>query len=205
MSSHYPNSALRHLQAENERLKQELDYARTRAEVCRVFLHSVSDLQAGRSNVSTEAELLAFLGHALECARAAVQADEGSLLMVDSDSHELVFMQVRGTHSATLPGYRIQPGEGIAGWVVANGSAQIVNAPYRDPRFSPRVDNYFQFVTHNLVAVPIRGKAGTLGVLEVVNKAQQHDFVPNDLDMLNIVADLTAGAITRVELAVAHK
>lgn len=194
-------AALRQMRDENERLKDDLEQLQRRNETYRAFVHDLVQLQAARSAAKTEADLVAYLQMALATAIGSVAATDGSLLMVDSDTQELVFMQVAGTFSASLPGYRIPTTEGIAGWVFTHGSPQVVNTPYRDPRFSSQVDAAFNFKTHNLLAVPIRGNSGVLGVLEALNKKDGHPFDHQDLDILCVVADLLAGAITRVDIA----
>lgn len=198
-------SPLRQLRDENDRLKRDLDQLRQQNDVYRAFVRGLHELQQARSAVATESDLVAFLDSALASAIAGSQANDGSLLMVDSDSGELVFMQVRGSISATLPGYHSPKGEGIAGWVAEHGLPQLVNEPYADSRFSRRVDTHFQFSTRNLLAVPITGQAGVLGVLEVLNKQDGQLFTTHDLDLLGVVADLLTGAITRVDIATRGK
>lgn len=189
------------MREENDRLKHELELLRHENEAYRDTIRGLQELQEARSKARNESDLMAFLDKALASAIGSVHGSDGSLLMVDSDSGDLVFMQVRGAVSATLPGYRTARGEGIAGWVAEHGLPQIVNQPYFDARFLRRVDTYFQFVTQNLIAVPIKGNQGVLGVLEVLNKTDNQAFNAHDLEILTVIADLLTGAITRVDNA----
>jgi signal transduction protein with GAF and PtsI domain len=135
----------------------------------------------------------------MDLALHVTRSADGSLLLIDSDTQELVFVQVRGTQQASLPSFRLKHGEGIAGWVAANREPQLVNDPYHSEHFQRRVDESFKFVTHNLMAVPIMGFRGVLGVIEVLNKMGEGGFTPFDLDLLIVLANSTAPAIERLE------
>ncbi len=194
-------SAVRMVQEENQRLKDELHQLRAQCDLYRDFVRALYELQMTRASVNSESELLDFLGHVIECAVYTSQAADGSLLLTDSDTDELVFVQVRGSISTTLPGFRLKKGEGISGWVAEHNSAQVVNEPHRDPRFLSRVDDHFQFVTRNLVAVPIKGSKRVLGVIEVLNKLDHKDFTAHDMEMVSVLANVAATAIERMEAA----
>lgn len=189
------------MREENDRLRHEIEILRRENESYRGTIRALQELQVARSAARTESDLLSFIDKALVNAVASVHASDGSLLMVDSDTGDLVFMQVHGSVSATLPGYRTKRGEGIAGWVAEHCMPQIVNQPYLDARFARRVDTYFHFTTQNLIAVPIHGGGNVLGVLEVLNKQGNLAFTSSDLDVLTVIADLLTGAIMRVDNA----
>ena len=186
-------------QEQIERLTADLESARAQVELYRNYVHDTHLLQLARYSISGEADLLSYLGDVLDVAIRSCQCESGSLLLIDSDSDELVFLQVRGGRSATLPGYRLKKSDGIAGWVAEHGTAQIVNDPYHDPRFSPQIDNYLQFVTRDLLVVPIRGREHMLGVLEVINKQDNRGFSSQDLELASILANHAAPAIERLE------
>jgi GAF domain-containing protein len=193
------SNPLRFLQQENSRLKNENDELKTQMGLMQDYLSSMKELHQICLKLRSEKGLLNYLGQVMEAALRVTNAADGSLLLIDSDTQELVFVQVRGTQQATLPQFRLKHGEGIAGWVAANREPQIVNDPYHNEHFQRRVDESFKFVTHNLVALPIIGFRGVLGVMEVLNKAGESGFTPFDLDMLIVLANSTAHAIERLE------
>lgn len=194
-----PLSPLRLLQNENARLKDENQELKEQNELWRHYASLLNYLHNIRLTIKGEGELLKHLGHTLEGAMHVCRASDGSLLMLDSDSGELVFVQVRGTMSATLPGLRLKMGEGIIGWVAQQNTAQLVNDPYHDARFARRVDQSFKFVTRNLAAAPIRGLRTLFGVLAVLNKHGNDGFNDTDLELLNTLAGATAAVIERVD------
>jgi signal transduction histidine kinase len=70
----------------------------------------------------------------------------------------------------SAPGLRVPPGEGIVGWVAERSESTIVADVRKDPRFFGGIDPQIEFQTSSLLAVPLRTRSGTIGVLEVVNK-----------------------------------
>jgi signal transduction protein with GAF and PtsI domain len=191
----------RQIQEENQSLKREVAQLKEEFVRYRHYVRALEELFVERAGINSESDLLTFLGHITASAIYSTHAMDGSLLLVDEDSAELVFVQVRGSVSATLPGYRLKMNEGISGWVATHAAAEIVNDPYRDLRFESRVDQYFKFVTHNLVAVPIQGTKQVLGVLEVLNKMESKEFTAHDLDMMSVLAHVAAPAIESMEMS----
>jgi two-component system sensor histidine kinase/response regulator len=70
----------------------------------------------------------------------------------------------------SAPGLRVPPGQGIVGWVAEWGESTVVADVRKDPRFFGGIDPLIEFQTSSLLAVPLRTRSGTIGVLEVVNK-----------------------------------
>ena len=76
-------------------------------------------------------------------ARRLLEITACSVWLVDPDTGELVCRQATDPHGNTLRGWRLAPGEGLAGWTVRSGQSVIVadakldEAPLRRGR-SPR-------------------------------------------------------------------
>jgi diguanylate cyclase (GGDEF)-like protein len=118
-----------------------------------------------------------------------------SLLLVDDAARALTFEIVVGPFAAKLRGLRLAMGEGIAGWVAREGQAVLVRDALADARFSNRFDEATFFKTRSVVAVPLRSKARTLGVIELVNGPSQPPFGEKDLKTLGSIADYAAIAL----------
>ena len=128
-----------------------------------------------------------------------INADHGSLLLVDDETEELVFVMVHGDFRETLRGFRMNWHQGIAGWVVEHGEPLIVNhAPY-DPRFSSEVDHTFGVTTHKILAVPLRYGKKTLGVIELVNKHDGSDFTESDSTILGLLGLFAAASLDELD------
>ena len=131
------------------------------------LLAAVGQLDAPQS----DADLMEILERILDSALKTVHAKDGSLLVRDDETDELVFALVRGeAASKDLLWRRLPAGKGIASWVVANGEAAVVNDTHTDRRFYGELDQELSFETNSILAAPIIGGDEVLGAIEVLNK-----------------------------------
>lgn len=162
------------LNAENGKLKR--------------FLHSMQELSESLEAATNEAHLHELLGQILDHACEAVEARDASLLVLDEDNDELVFVLSRGkVPPEQLAWRRIPAGEGIAGWVVTQREATVVNNAQADERFYSQLDMELQFRTESILAAPIIGDSNVLGVIEIVNKIDGELFNVHDQLMLSLL------------------
>jgi HD-GYP domain-containing protein (c-di-GMP phosphodiesterase class II) len=123
---------------------------------------------------------------AIEAATLLMNAEAGSLLLVDEGTGELYFDVAHGEKGATVRQSRLRRGQGIAGHVAQTGEPVIVNDVQHDPRFFRQVDHVSGFITRNMVCVPVTAHGRLLGVLEAINRQDGGLFEKDDLD--NFVA-----------------
>jgi sigma-B regulation protein RsbU (phosphoserine phosphatase) len=179
---------LRTIQQENTRLKEEVTRLRD-------YVSNLQSLHRAARHLLSEKDIMTLLDRTLYYALTVLDANDGALLLTDDDTNELVFVLVQGSVHETLPGYRIAGNEGIAGWVAEHHEPVIVNNVRGDPRFSPRVDQSFKFETRNLVCVPLMARDRVLGVIEVLNKSGGQNFAEADVDLLSLLAVISAIAL----------
>lgn len=117
-----------------------------------------------------------------------LDVEEGSLLLLDEQSGDLVFSYASGPAGHQLLGQHLPKGVGIAGYVVSSGQSAIVNDTSQDGRFYPDTDDKTGFVTRSLLAVPLCGIGGVQGVIEVLNKHSGAPFIEEDRRLLEAVA-----------------
>ncbi len=115
--------------------------------------------------------------------------EEGSLLLTEESSGDLVFAYTTGPIGNQLLGQRVPRGVGLAGYVVATGESVISNDVQRDGRFYANTDRATGYTTRTLMAVPLRGVAGVQGVIEVMNRLDGRIFSPEDQRLLEAFAD----------------
>jgi signal transduction histidine kinase/putative methionine-R-sulfoxide reductase with GAF domain len=118
-----------------------------------------------------------------------LDVEEGSLLLTDDTTGELVFAYTTGPTGQQLLGQRLPHGTGLAGYVVANGQSVIVNDVQHDNRFDATTDQATGFVTRTLLAVPLLGVGGVQGVIEVLNRRDGGRFTQEDQQLLEAMAD----------------
>lgn len=186
------SNAYDRLKRENQALREELLHLRQTIQALNRLRHS---LKVG----SPRADIFSLLNSILEIALKAVDSENGSLQLLDEETGELVFAEVQGPSREKLTGYRLPPGAGIAGWVAQNRSPRLVTDVSQEPRFSPQVDQTLGFQTDSLICAPLLDGERTLGVIEAVNTRSGASFRAEDLDILLLVAQLAALALSRAD------
>jgi signal transduction histidine kinase len=85
--------------------------------------------------------------------------------------------------------------ESIAGWVFANKKRQVIQDLKKDQRHYKTVDQTTNFTTSSMLAVPMTYRGNTVGVFEVVNKADSANYTEEDIIILEILAFYAAMAV----------
>jgi diguanylate cyclase (GGDEF)-like protein len=166
------------------------EIARLKQEVARLALLT----EVGKS-LASSLDARRVLETIMEKVTDLLRPDTWSLLLLDAERGELTFEIAVGAGSERLKDVRLPLGEGIAGWVAQNSAPLLIEDVRRDKRFSARFDALTGATTRSVVAVPIAGKTGVLGVLELVNSMGRASFRPEDLPLLTNLADYAAIAL----------
>jgi len=137
---------------------------------------------------------------AIEAATSLMDADVGSLLLVDEETNELFFEVALGDKGGQLMQVRLRMGEGIAGWVAANNEPAIVNDVQNDPRHFKKAQRITKFITQNMLCVPVRSKGKVIGVLQAINKKHNDVFTEQDLSDFWTLSNQVAVALDNANL-----
>ncbi|MGD2178829.1 MAG: PAS domain S-box protein, partial [Anaerolineae bacterium] len=128
-------------------------------------------LNAVSSAVFASLEPETVMQKILAVTRQAFEAPEGAVLLRDSDTGGLVFAVTssagQGSHLA-LEGVRLEPGQGIAGWVVEHDRSVLVDDVHVDPRWYRGVDDISGFQTRSLMSAPLKRGDEIIGAVEIV-------------------------------------
>jgi GGDEF domain-containing protein len=119
-----------------------------------------------------------------------------SLLRLDQSTKTLFFAVSDGINKDLLKNIHLNLGEGIAGQVAKSGKPRIVPDAASDSHFSPVIDNLTGFKTKSIIAVPIKFQDQVLGVIELINRLESRPFSDDDLEILEVIADFAAIALT---------
>jgi diguanylate cyclase (GGDEF)-like protein len=113
--------------------------------------------------------------------------------MLDEQKQELYYAIAAGGEEAALRDLRVKIGEGVAGWVAQHSETLIVPETVNDPRLESPDPSKLRKV-RSVIALPLRGRTGTLGVIEILNPraGQLNDY---SIAFLHILADHAAIAI----------
>lgn len=151
------------------------------------------------SLINSSLEIGEIRKRATEAAITLADAETGSMLLLDSETGELVFEVALGHPGELLKEVRLAKGQGIAGWVAEKGEPLILNDVQADPRFFKDADAKSSFQTRSMICVPVKTKEKIIGVLEAINK-KTGAFVREDSEIMAALSNQVAVAIENAGL-----
>ena len=153
------------------------------------------------TEVSSSLDLDRTLNRTLSLLNDTLGAEQGTILLVNADDNLLHYRAGYGyLTDRTSPGrtgFSLKIGEGLAGWVVKNREAVLVNDLHQDPRW---VRNPSAGQDHrSAIAVPMMVGEDVIGVLLVFQRAASF-FSPEMLTLVKAIASQVAVAINNARL-----
>ncbi|MBN1812943.1 MAG: GAF domain-containing protein, partial [Anaerolineae bacterium] len=139
------------------------------------------------------------LAIALEETRRLLDIAASSIWLVDPETQELVCRQATGPKYESVVGWRLAPGEGIAGWVATHGESLIVPDAEKDTRHAADVNQHIGLKVHSILSIPLRTKQSVIGVLQMLD-VEAGRFDAEDLQVLEPLAASAAIAIENARL-----
>jgi signal transduction protein with GAF and PtsI domain len=115
-----------------------------------------------------------------------------------SRDRSLLLKATTGLASDAIGRARLGLGEGLTGWAAQSGQPVAVADAAQDPRFKylPETEETrFQ----SLLAVPLVNQSHIIGSMNVQTRLH-HEFSPDEVELLSLIADLAAGAIEKAML-----
>jgi len=176
---------IRFLQQENARLKDEKHLLTDEVQALRRYVRALRKLQQTVQRFTPEQDILALLDRTMQSALELLDATDGSLMLIDEETDELVFVLVHGVGRETMTGHRFGRRKGIAGWVAEHVEPAIVGNVRSDAR-------------------PLAARGRVLGVIELLNKRSGEGFTEDDASLLAILATLSASALDYAASALAE-
>lgn len=149
-------------------------------------------------NINSTLDLDKLLGRILDAAVKSIDADRGTVYLVDEIKKELWSKVLQGENMVEI---RLPVGKGLAGYVAETG--EIINIPdaYNDSRFNPEVDKKTGYRTNNMLCMPMRNKDGkTIGVFQLLNK-KGGVFGKEDEQFIDALSSHASVAIENARLA----
>ncbi len=183
------------------RLAEAYRHQREELTALQDFVGSLSNLERVIREPPSPMHVVDLVSEVVKQAQRTTGGAASSLLAVDDDAKELVFVVAHGeVATERMRWRRLQEGSGIAGWVAANRRPAIVNSPYTDNRFRKDIDAELAFTTRCIVAAPLLEGDRTLGVIEVLNKREGKLFTTRDQSMLGLAAHFSAALLNTLVL-----
>lgn len=146
----------------------------------------------------TEFEIGKFLDIIMETLLKLIQADTGSLMLIDENKKELVIKSAVGLSEKIINGTKLKMGERIAGYVAEKGEPLLLyNGLENDPRFKG-LDSKREIKSS--ISVPIKVRNKIIGVMNFNIITSSHIFNEDDLRFMTILASWAGSAIENAKL-----
>lgn len=123
--------------------------------------------------ISSTLDMNELMSVVMDKAKKVMDAEACSILLYNPETNKLEFevaMCGEGPVSDILKQkVTLEMGQGIAGWVAENRQPLIIEDVASDSRFFQNADKMTGFKTKSLIAVPLIGRSGLIGVAEMLN------------------------------------
>ncbi len=124
-----------------------------------------------------------------------LNAEQGSLMLLDHDTSELVVEAKRCIDDTVQEKMRFKKGESISGMVLDKGGSLLVENIEKDPRIKQA--NRPRYRTKSFMSVPIKIEDRLAGVLNLSDKIKGDIFNKDDLSLIESFISSVAIAIER--------
>ena len=176
------------LNLENRDLRLKVNKTRKADEILSSFV-DLSDV------IAPVLDIKSLLNILLQKSIQLLNAEQGSLMLLDRDTSELVVEAKKSVDNIVQENMRLKEGEGIAGMVLENGGPILVENIEEDPRTRQR--NRPRYKTKSFVSVPIKIEGRVSGVLNISDKIKGEVFGESDLNLIESFVTNIAIAIER--------
>ncbi|RJQ48103.1 MAG: diguanylate cyclase [Nitrospiraceae bacterium] len=177
-----------HLNFENRRFREYVNKLKKADERFAYFL----DFSNSIASVLSKERLFHTL---VEKSLQLLNAEQGSLMLLDNDTSELVVEAKKSVDETVQERMRLKKDESIAGIVIDTGEPLLVNDIERDPRF--RRENRYRYKTKSFMSLLLKIDDRVKGVLNISDKAHGDVFTEDDLKILQSFVNNAAIAIER--------
>ncbi len=140
----------------------------------------------------------------LDKSRSAVNAQKGSIMLLNKETQTLEVKVVRGIDPITekkindgeIECTKIKLGEGVAGKVAETMQHMVVDDTKQDNRFKKSDASNVQ----NIVCLPLTAESDCIGVMNISNKLSGEKFTDEDVNLLLTLAGQVAVTINNANL-----
>jgi K+-sensing histidine kinase KdpD len=148
--------------------------------------------------INSTLDLDKLLGLILDAAAKSIEADRGTLYLLDPIKQELWSKVLQGSNMVEI---RLPIGKGIAGYVAQTGETINIPDAYKDARFNPDIDKRTGYRTRNVLCMPMKHKDGKIiGVFQFLNK-KEGAFRSEDEQFIDAFSAHASIAIENARLA----
>ncbi|GAB1441206.1 hypothetical protein MASR2M39_00400 [Ignavibacteriales bacterium] len=177
--------------------RRKIDQAESQTEY---FLSRIEFLHEVTLKMLENKPLGRLLDEIMIASQYILDAEKSSFMLYEPSDNKLYFHLLEGYSENIIKNFPLELGSGIAGWVAKHRIPQMVDDCYRDKRFNKNYDKMSNFITRNMVCVPLLKNELLIGVLSVINKKGGKSFVVEDVRLLETLAGQCSVAIENSRL-----
>ncbi|MCK5164269.1 MAG: GAF domain-containing protein, partial [Desulfobacula sp.] len=155
-------------------------------------LQYLNDISSWVSCVQDREQLPGLI---VDTATRMMQAKASSLLLLDEDGETLRFEVTTGPKKQEIKKHELKIGQGIAGYVAKTGEPLLVEDVTKDKRWYKTISDNIDFKTKSIACSPLKIDAYIIGVLQIIDRKDGRSFDNDDLNILNVFANVCSEAI----------
>jgi diguanylate cyclase (GGDEF)-like protein len=190
-----PSEDIKIINAFRDYIQVTLDNQRLRMEINRKSNEILASLSELSRSIAPVLERDGLFQTILDKAIQLLMAEQGSLMLLDRNTSELMVEARRSVDDVVKEKMRIPKGEGIVARVIESRTPILVEDVEKDPRF--RQKNRPRYKTKSFISVPIEIEDRVTGVLNISDKVSGEAFNENDLRLIQTFTASAAIAIER--------
>lgn len=149
--------------------------------------------RASRAFLST-LDMGQIMDQVLQDVRRLLSVTACSVWFVDPCTGELVCRHTTDPHRQILQGWRLSPGQGLAGWALQHGQTLNVGDAQTDPRYFKGIEAKTGLPLHAILSVPLSVKEQITGVVQAVDTSSER-FDATDVMVMEMLAAFAGWAI----------
>jgi GAF domain-containing protein len=196
MAAHPPPADLAEALAVIARQAEEIERLRSQHTDARLAeeLHAALIRSALAGTIAAPVTHSRLLEMIVETAAQVISSEAASLFLVDEERRELVFEIALGQKAEEVKKFRVPLGHGIAGHVAATGQPTATSGT-ADARQAREIGENVGYIPRTILCVPLFYADRVIGVLELLDKADEATFTMLDMHVLGLFANMAAVAI----------
>jgi diguanylate cyclase (GGDEF)-like protein len=152
------------------------------------------------SRAMTTADQSGVLSLLVKKIKEMTGAETCTIYSLDEETGDIVKERTEGGMRSAKEGLATKPSESLLGWVAREGKPILVKNAYKDAKFYQKLDREIRHRTRSVICVPIKSRNRTLGLLELINRADGEEFTQRDFANILRFIDHVAIVIERATL-----
>ena len=134
----------------------------------------------------------------LEIATEAIPADAASLFLVTAEDGTMTVVAATGPVADKVKGMKLPMGVGMPGVVARDRRTVAVSDVSKEPDYSRERHKIAGYETTSLLAVPVLLKGDLVGVLELINRRESHEWPRHEVELLERIARAAGTLVTMI-------